>query len=76
MKNISRMAEDGFIWVLMVSTGAVSIIQITQILLRFEKVKPEQGLGQRIPESITMLLMESLEACGELEEEYQVNYVV
>ena len=75
MKNISKMAEDGFIWALMVSIGVVNIIQITQILLRFEKVKLEQGLGQRIQESTTMLLMESLEACGELEEEYQANYV-
>jgi len=59
----------------MVSTGVVSTILIILTLLKFVKERLELGLGQQILESITMLLMENMEACGELEEEFQASFV-
>ena len=59
----------------MVSTGVVSTILIIPILLKFVKERLELELGQQILENITMLLMENMEACGELEEEFQVSFV-
>ena len=59
----------------MVFTGVVNTTQTIQTLLRFEKVKQEQGLGLRILENTIMLLMVNMEVCGEPVEEFQVSYV-
>ena len=76
MKNINKMVEDGFIWVLMAFSGAVNTTQTILTLLRFVKVKLEQELGRQTLVNITMHLMVNLVECGELEEGYQANYVV
>ena len=59
----------------MVSTGVVSITLIILTLLKFVKERLELELGQQILGNIIMLLMENMEACGALEEEFQVSFV-
>ena len=58
----------------MVFIGLASITQTIQILLKLEKEKQEQELGQQIPENIIMLWMENMEECGEQEEEYHQRF--
>ena len=55
-------------------TGVVNIIQIIQILLRFEKGKQGQGLGLPIQENIIMHLTANMEACGVHVGESLVSY--
>ena len=59
----------------MVFIGLVSITLIIQTSLKLEKGKRVQEHGLQTQENITMLLMENMEACGELEEEYHQKYV-
>ena len=60
----------------MVFIGLVNTIQIIQILLKLEKVKQEQELGQQIQVNTIMHLMESMAECGEQEEEFHPKFVV
>lgn len=57
------------------SIGAVSIILIIQILLKYEKAKQALVLGPQIQVNTIMLLMASMVACGAQEGAFLVSFV-